>query len=69
MRGDVQISTAIHNTARFPCLEPFGEMLPAGGNNQAGSLIDGGYFEHEGLQTAPDLAEWLAGQTPFGRTL
>jgi hypothetical protein len=28
MGGDVSIATAINNTARFPYLEPFGEMLP-----------------------------------------
>jgi hypothetical protein len=63
MGGDVSIATAINNTARFPYLEPFGEMLPLGGKPQAGSLVDGGYFENEGLQTALDLAEWLAAQS------
>jgi len=63
MGGDVSIATAINNTARFPYLEPFGEMLPLGGKPQAGSLVDGGYFENEGLQTALDLAEWLADQS------
>jgi hypothetical protein len=63
MRADVSIATAINNTARFPYLEPFGEMLPVGGNNQVGSLVDGGYFENEGLQTALDLAGWLAAQS------
>ena len=28
MGGDVSIATAINNTARFPYLEPFGEMRP-----------------------------------------
>jgi hypothetical protein len=70
MGGDVSISTAINNTARFPYLEPFGEMLPRGGKPQAGSLVDGGYFENEGLQTALDLAEWLAAQSePLGRAV
>jgi hypothetical protein len=67
MSGDVSIATAINNTARFPYLEPFGEMLPVGNEKQVGSLIDGGYFENEGLQTALDLAEWLASQSPGGR--
>lgn len=62
MGGDVPVSTAINNTARFPYLEPFGEMLSVG-QKQAGSLVDGGYFENEGLQTALDLAEWLATQS------
>ena len=63
MGADVPIATAVNNTARFPYLEPFGEMLPLNGKKQAGSLIDGGYFENEGLQTALDLAEWLRDQS------
>jgi hypothetical protein len=63
MGGDVPIATAINNTARFPYLEPFGEMLPLTNQKQVGSLVDGGYFENEGLQTALDLAEWLAAQS------
>ena len=46
MRADVSIATAINNTARFPYLEPFGEMLPKKGERQVGSLVDGGYFEN-----------------------
>lgn len=67
MEADASIATAINNTARFPYLEPFGDMLPVGGKTRAGSLIDGGYFENEGLQTALELAEWLAGKSPGGR--
>jgi hypothetical protein len=72
MHGDVEIATAINNTARFPYLEPFGEMIPAdqnphGKKKQVGSLIDGGYFENEGLQTALDLAEWLRHQSTAER--
>jgi len=37
-------------------------------DKQVGSLVDGGYFENEGLQTALDLAEWLVAQsTTLGR--
>lgn len=59
MDSDVPISTAINNTARFPYLEPFGTMRRRGTRKQVGSLIDGGYFENEGMQTALDLADWL----------
>lgn len=59
MGADASISTVINNTARFPYLEPFGEMLPLTGSDQVGSLVDGGYFENEGLQTALELAHWL----------
>ena len=66
MGGDVPVSTAINNTARFPYLEPFGEML-SHMQKRAGSLVDGGYFENEGLQTALDLAEWLGTQSTQDR--
>jgi hypothetical protein len=66
MGGDVPVSTAINNTARFPYLEPFGEMLSVT-QKRAGSLVDGGYFENEGLQTALELAEWLSAQSTSNR--
>jgi hypothetical protein len=64
---DVAISTAINNTARFPYLEPFGQMLKVGTGDRVGSLVDGGYFENEGLQTALELAEWLAHDSRVAR--
>jgi hypothetical protein len=72
--ADVPISTAVNNTARFPYLEPSGELLPNMPDNgkelpspgqrrkpdgSAREIIDGGYFDNEGLQTAIDLANWL----------
>jgi hypothetical protein len=77
--ADVPISTAINNTARFPYLEPSGELLKRKspqalaehsllgrfwhqvrlGKRGAPEIIDGGYFENEGLQTALELATWL----------
>ena len=62
LRADVPISTAINNTARFPYLEPSGELLGTAPNQDSGALIDGGYFENEGLQTALELADWLGRQ-------
>ena len=62
---DVRIETAINNTARFPYLEPFG-YLSYQGDAPVGSLIDGGYFDNEGIQTALDLAEWLEKHPPAG---
>jgi hypothetical protein len=79
LAADVPISTAINNTARFPYLEPSGELLPRKpmqsqaprslldrfkdqwrlGKRSAPEIIDGGYFENEGLQTALELAAWL----------
>jgi hypothetical protein len=66
----LSIATAINNTARFLYLEPFGEMLPVNGKKQVGSLVDGGYSRTKGLQTALDLAEWLADQSKtLGRSV
>ena len=59
LEADVPISTTINNTARFPFLEPAGTMLSQADGKGAGVLIDGGYFENEGLETALDIAEWL----------
>jgi hypothetical protein len=61
--ADVPISTGINNTARFPFLEPFGDVYPLDSNTAypttRAEVIDGGYFENEGLQTALELADWL----------
>jgi hypothetical protein len=35
--------------------------------HRVAALIDGGYFENEGLQTALDLAGWLIENAPPGR--
>ncbi len=59
LRSDVPISTAINNTARFPVLEPFGDVLPLNPRETQAEVIDGGYFEDEGIRTALDLAHWL----------
>jgi len=53
---DVAISTAINNTARFPYLEPSGDLRRDG----SVQIVDGGYFENQGLSTARDLAGMLS---------
>jgi hypothetical protein len=69
LRADVPISTAIHNTARFPYLSPSGELAPPGADfwKSYPQVIDGGYFENNGLQTALELVRWLkkAGADPI----
>jgi len=82
--ADVPVSTAINNTARFPYLEPAGELLyyepsdltgpppldrPRPVKGTAEEVLDGGYFENEGLQTALDLADWLRHHGPGGRAV
>jgi hypothetical protein len=69
LNADVPISTAINNTARFPYLEPSGELLGPSTTQHGSEVIDGGYFENEGLQTALELADWLSQQTPHGRSV
>ena len=71
LQADVPISTAIDNTARFPFISPSGELTPR--NPRSGvysaQIIDGGYFENEGLISALELADWLRdyGPTLAGR--
>ncbi len=61
----VRISTAINNTARFPFLEP-GGVVRRGTCAKAAdlkatpvSIIDGGYFDNSGLESATELAAWI----------
>lgn len=73
LQKDIPISTAIDNTARFPWLSPAGELEPFGqGSGQAPSqIVDGGYFDNEGMVTALALARWLRanGRALTGRTV
>jgi hypothetical protein len=65
--ADVPISTAINNGARFPYLEPSGELIAATDRKSQlrrgrPELLDGAYFDNEGLVTAMELADWLKRQ-------
>ncbi|HEY0300365.1 MAG TPA: hypothetical protein VGC36_03485, partial [Rhizomicrobium sp.] len=64
--ADVPVSTAIDNTSRFPFLSPSGELTPAGGpaRGSDAQIIDGGYFENEGIMSAMELARWLGDYGP-----
>ena len=79
LQADIRISTAVNNTARFPYLDPVGELLPLDISGEtppyslnhtpqpdgaAYEIQDGGYFDNEGLQTAIDLANWLSEAGP-----
>lgn len=50
----VRASTAAHNSARFPLVSPAGTLN--GRNGTKGHIVDGGYFENGGLETAYDIA-------------
>lgn len=70
--ADVPISTAINNSARFPFLEPSGEVISV--TDRAAQirrgrpdLLDGGYFDNEGIVTAAEIAEWLRDKTVNGQ--
>jgi hypothetical protein len=60
---DVRLSTAAHNSARFPLISPPGDIY--GADNQiVDRLVDGGYFENFGAQTATELAEAIVAIDP-----
>lgn len=66
--GDLRVSTAIHNSARFTYVSPAGTLRRAATPPRTGSrlgcragercehVIDGGYFENSGATTAVDIA-------------
>lgn len=68
LRSDVRLSTAAHNSARFTYVSPAGNLIPRREANSSpfpgreansspqGFVIDGGYFENYGAQTAVELA-------------
>jgi hypothetical protein len=54
IKGDIPISTAIHNSARFPYLDAAGTLnLPDVGMTDR--IVDGGYFENFGAGSIYDL--------------
>jgi hypothetical protein len=50
--SDMRLSTAAHNSARFTYVSPAGSILNPG---LIDHVVDGGYFENSGGQTAGDL--------------
>jgi hypothetical protein len=70
--ADVPISTAINNSARFPYLEPSGEVVsvnaaPHQMHTGAPELLDGGIFDNTGLEAALEIAQWLKRKTVHGQ--
>ena len=53
---DVMQSTAILNGARFPWVSPPGLIVRRCGNYH---IVDGGYFDASGIETARELAVWI----------
>jgi hypothetical protein len=62
-RRQVRLSTAVHNSARFPYISPAGTLWAndgAGHTWQADRIVDGGYVEAQGATTLTDLLEAIA---------
>jgi hypothetical protein len=51
---DLRLSTAAHNSARFPVVSPGGVL-----NNGGSAVVDGGYFENFGAATLFDLLTYI----------
>jgi hypothetical protein len=58
VHGDVGVARAAHNSARFPGISAAGALRDENGR-YLGHLVDGGYFENTGADTAFDLIEAL----------
>jgi hypothetical protein len=57
---DVQLATAATNSARFPIISPPGVLRRGGdGGEVADRIVDGGYFENDGVTTTIDLVRAL----------
>jgi hypothetical protein len=54
----VRLSTAVDNSARFSWVGPAGTLRKEDGG-VADRVVDGGYFENFGANTAIDLINWL----------
>jgi hypothetical protein len=52
---DVRLSTAVHNSARFPLISPPGVILNRE-HKVVDRILDGGYFENYGTLSAKELA-------------
>lgn len=55
---DLRLSTAATMSARFPVISPQGNLRALTGN-RIDSVVDGGYFENDGLATIADVAAAL----------
>ena len=54
--SDMRLSTAAHNSARFAYVSPAGSILNP---KLVDHVVDGGYFENSGAQTAADIIRKL----------
>jgi len=61
--NDVPLSTAAHNSARFPIISPPGSLRNAK-HQIIDRIVDGGYFENYGALTAMELSEGMRAVDP-----
>jgi hypothetical protein len=57
-KSDIRLSTAFTMSARFPVISPHGNLRNEA-NQIVDRIVDGGYFENDGLATAADVADTL----------
>jgi hypothetical protein len=59
--SELRLSTALHNSARFPYIDTAGNIRLAGDGRSllVDRIVDGGYFENFGAATAGDLLQSL----------
>ena len=62
--ADVKLSTAVLNSARFTLVSPSGNV-PANGKNGPLRIVDGGYFENYGAETALELLKKIRSSPGF----
>ena len=53
---DIRLSTAAHNSARFPFISPAGTIRDSKDQMILDRIVDGGYFENYGALSAKELA-------------
>jgi hypothetical protein len=57
---DIPLSTAATLSARFPVVSPYGGLRNPAAIQTADRLVDGGYFENDGVTTAFELARAIS---------
>jgi hypothetical protein len=61
---DIRLSTAAALSARFPIISPYGSIDDINNKTPVDEVVDGGYFENDGLATIADIASAL--EVDFG---
>ena len=58
-KSDIRLSTTFTISARFPVISPHGNIRNENKHKIIDRVVDGGYFENDGLATAADVADTL----------